>query len=96
MNRPKKIFTNERSLYVVIQQYRDGKWGIADTWFKLRYASTSYKNALEMRDVIANASMLYAPKVWNRKRFAVNKFSPLPPKPSRKSKGRSKTKSPRA
>ena len=88
MNRPKKTFINERDLYVVIQQYNDGKWGIANTWFKLPYASSSFKIALGMRDVIANASMLYAPKVWNRKRFAVVKFRPLPPKPSRKTKGR--------
>lgn len=65
-------------LYVVIHQYRNGTWGVADIWHKLPYVSSSLKQANEYRKDIYELASFAVPRVWKKKSFAIQKFSPSP------------------
>ena len=66
--------TKESKLYVVVQQYVDGKWGVAQVW-KLPYASVYFKEARKYRRGIIDSALRYAPGIWKEEKFAIKKIT---------------------
>lgn len=62
----------ESKIYLVIQRYANGKWGVASCW-NLPLASTIKSRAVEYKNVIIYEATSHYPKIWKKKDFAVLK-----------------------
>ena len=65
----------DSKIYVVMNQYLSGIWGVADFWHGLPYASTSFKKAHEYKENLCDLAKNIS-EIWDEKKFKVVKFVP--------------------